>query len=121
MVQKTGDAYSSPGQNSFYNYIQHKEIYLEYPFSANKDTEKPFLIKELAKQRALDIKSILRPSSYACYQNNMEKYILPYIGEMPASLFNANVLSEILAFLKQENDIKKLVKKNLFHNTHFTL
>lgn len=51
----------------------------------------------------------------------MEKYILPYIGEMPASLFNTDILSEILAFLKQENDIKKLAKKNLFHNTHFTL
>lgn len=114
MVQKTGDAYSSPWQNSFYNYIQHKEIYLEYPFSANKDTEKPFLIKELAEQWVLDIKSTLRPSSYACYQNNMEKYILPYIGEMPASLFNADVLSEILAFLKQENDIKKDGKEEPF-------
>ena len=114
MVQKTEDAHSSSEQNSFYNYIQHKEIYLEYPFSANKDTEKPFLIKELAEQWALDIKSTLRPSSYACYQNNMEKYILPYIGEMPASLFNANVLSEILAFLKQENDIKKAGKEELF-------
>ena len=114
MVQKTEDAYSSPWQNSFYNYIQHKEIYLEYPFSANKDTEKPFLIKELAEQWALDIKSTLRPSSYACYQNNMEKYILPYIGEMPASLFNADVLSEILAFLKQENDIKKAGKEEPF-------
>lgn len=44
----------------------------------------------------------------------MEKYILPYIGEMPASLFNANVLSEILAFLKQENDIKKAGKEEPF-------
>lgn len=114
MVQKIGDAYSSPEQNSFYNYIQHKEIYLEYPFSANKDTEKPFLIKELAEQWALDIKNTLRPSSYACYQNNMEKYILPYIGEMPASLFNADVLSEVLAFLKQENDIKKAGKEEPF-------
>lgn len=114
MVQKTGDAYSSPLQNSFYNYIQHKEIYLEYPFSANKDTEKPFLIKELAEQWALDIKNTLRPSSYACYQNNMEKYILPYIGEMPANLFNADILSEILAFLKQENDIKKAGKEEPF-------
>ena len=32
MVQKTGDTYNAPGQNSFYNYIHHKEIYLEYPF-----------------------------------------------------------------------------------------
>lgn len=114
MVQKTENAHSSSEQNSFYNYIQHKEIYLEYPFSANKNTEKPFLIKELAEQWALDIKSTLRPSSYACYQNNMEKYILPYIGEMPASLFNADVLSEVLAFLKQENDIKKAGKKEPF-------
>ena len=114
MIQKAEDAYSSPGQNSFYNYIQHKEIYLEYPFSANKDTEKPFLIKELAEQWALDIKSTLRPSSYACYQNNMEKYILPYIGEIPVDFFNADVLSEILSFLKQENDIKKAGKEEPF-------
>ena len=44
----------------------------------------------------------------------MEKYILPYIGEIPASLFNADILSEILAFLKQENDIKKTGKEESF-------
>lgn len=114
MVQKTGDVYSNSQQNSFYNYIQHKEIYLEYPFSGSKDADEPFLIKELAEKWTSDIKDTLRPSSYACYQNNMEKYILPYIGEMPATLFNADILSEILAFLKQENDIKKSSKEEPF-------
>lgn len=111
MEQKTGNAYANLQQNSFYKYIKHKKIHLEYPFSNNKDIEKPFLIRELAEQWALDIKSILRPSTYACYQKNIEKYILPYIGEMPASLFNADILSDILIFLKQKNNAKSL-KKN---------
>lgn len=107
MLQESKNIYIDTAKNNLPNSSRHKEIYLEYPFSSNKDVEKPFLIKELAEQWISDIKNILRPSSYACYQNNMEKYILPYIGEMPVCTFNADILSKVLVLLKQENNIKR--------------
>lgn len=75
----------------------HKEIYLEYPFN-----EKPLRIKELAELWLKDIKNIMRPSSYARYLKHMEKYILPYAGEMQAALFDADALSVMLAVLEKE-------------------
>lgn len=87
MLQKTTDIYTGV----------HKEIYLEYPFH-----EKPLLIKELADMWLKDIKNIMRPSSYASYKTHMEKYIIPYIGEIQATLFSANTLSEILTTLEKK-------------------
>ncbi len=54
------------------------------------------LIKELAELWFLDIKSIMRPSSYAVYQSYASKYILPYIGNIQADVFNADMLSSLL-------------------------
>lgn len=87
MLQQTTDIYTS----------LHKEIYLEYPFHG-----KPLFIKELADMWLKDIKNIMRPSSYARYKTHMEKYIIPYAGEVQAALFNANTLSEILTTLEKK-------------------
>lgn len=57
------------------------------------------LVQELAELWFLDIKSVMRPSSYALYQNYARKYILPHIGGMPAADFNASILSEVLSNL----------------------
>ena len=54
------------------------------------------LIKELAELWFLDIKNIMRPSSYAIYQNYANKYILPHIGSIQADMFNADMLSSLL-------------------------
>lgn len=75
----------------------HKEIYLEYPFH-----EKTLLIKELADMWLKDIKNIMRPSSYARYKTHMEKYIIPYAGEIQTALFSANTLSKILTTLEKK-------------------
>lgn len=57
------------------------------------------LIKELAGLWFMDIKDIMRPSSYALYQSYADKYILPYIGEMPADSFDTGILSDLLGRL----------------------
>lgn len=75
----------------------HKEIYLEYLSDG-----KPLLVKELAGLWLKEIKNTMRPSSYARYQKHMEKYILPYAGEIQAALFNADALSEMLAVLEKK-------------------
>lgn len=54
------------------------------------------LIKELAELWFFDIKNIIRPSSYAVYQNYASKYILPYIGNIQVDMFNADMLSSLL-------------------------
>ncbi|MCI9078401.1 MAG: tyrosine-type recombinase/integrase [Lachnospiraceae bacterium] len=54
------------------------------------------LIKELAELWFLDIKKIMRPSSYAVYLSYANKYILPHIGNMQADTFNAEILSSLL-------------------------
>ncbi len=64
---------------------------------------KKILINELAELWLLDIKNIMRPSSYAVYQNYTRKYILPYIGSMRADSFNADRLSEVLNSLYTGN------------------
>jgi len=65
----------------------------------------PLLIKELAELWLMDVKDILRPSSYARYQNCTSKYILPYIGEMDSYVFGKNDLSAMLGRLAgQENE-----------------
>ena len=38
----------------------------------------------------------MRPSSYAIYQSYANKYILPYIGNIQADMFNADILSSLL-------------------------
>lgn len=57
------------------------------------------LIKELAGLWFMDIRDIMRPSSYALYQSYADKYILPHIGKMPADSFNAGILSDLLCRL----------------------
>ncbi len=59
------------------------------------------LIKELAELWLDDIKDVLRPSSYALYQNYTSKYILPYIGKEKSSTFNKEDLSGMLGILKE--------------------
>lgn len=58
--------------------------------------QQQILIKELAELWFLDIKNIMRPSSYAIYQSYANKYILPYIGNIQADMFNADILSSLL-------------------------
>lgn len=65
------------------------------------------LVQELAELWFLDIKSVMRPSSYALYQNYAKKYILPHIGGMPAAGFNASILSEVLRSLYTGNNGKE--------------
>lgn len=53
-------------------------------------------IKELAELWFTDIKNIMRPSSYAIYKGYASKYILPYIGNIQAGMFNTSMLSSLL-------------------------
>jgi len=78
MPGTTGTPYLHPGENTCHGGI---------------------LIKELAKLWFMDIKSIMRPSSYALYQSYADKYILPHIGGMAADSFNAGILSKLLGRL----------------------
>ena len=78
MLQKPESAYTMPQEENIYGINQHKEIYLEYPSYNRTGNSGSFLIKELAGLWLDDIKNILRPSSYARYQNYAYKYIFPY-------------------------------------------
>ncbi len=82
-------------------YIHTKESIYNDKFSYGLNNK--ILISELAESWFLDIKDIMRPSSYALYQSYTEKYILPYIGAMRADRFNAGVLSELLGRLCKGN------------------
>ena len=53
-------------------------------------------IKEFAELWFTDIKNIMRPSSYAIYKGYASKYILPYIGNIQAGMFNTSMLSSLL-------------------------
>ena len=82
-------------------YIHIKESIYNDKFSYGLNNK--ILINELAELWFLDIKDIMRPSSYALYQSYAKKYILPYIGTMRADRFNADVLSELLGRLCKGN------------------
>lgn len=82
-------------------YIHIKESIYNDKFSYGLNNK--ILISELAELWFLDIKNIMRPSSYALYQSYAKKYILPYIGAMSADRFNADVLSELLGRLCKGN------------------
>lgn len=82
-------------------YIHIKESIYNDKFSYGLNNK--ILISELAELWFLDIKNIMRPSSYALYQSYAKKYILPYIGAMSADRFNADVLSELLGRLCKSN------------------
>jgi len=88
MPQKTEKIYINLKKD-----VNCEEIYLV------SGGEKPFLVKELAECWLHNIKNIMRPSSFARYQNYSDKYILPYIGEMSCSAFDRNALSAMLSFL----------------------
>jgi len=82
-------------------YIHIKESIYKDKFSYGLNNK--ILINELAELWLLDIKDIMRPSSYALYQSYAKKYILPYIGGMKAECFNADMLSELLGSLYRGN------------------
>ena len=102
MSQKPESVYVMPPEENIYGINKHKEIYLQYPSCDRAGNSRPFLIKELVGLWLDDIRSILRPSSYARYQNYAYKYIFPYIGEMPACNFDGSILSSTLAFIQAE-------------------
>lgn len=69
------------------------------PQKAKKDYGQ-LLIKDLAQLWLIDIKNVLRPSSYAIYQNYTSKYILPCIGEKKSGAFKKEDLSSMLGILQ---------------------
>ncbi len=86
-------------QNSYANAEENKIQSITYQEGFSSDTlccHSQLLIKELAELWFLDIKKIMRPSSYAVYQSYANKYILPYIGNIQADMFNADMLSSLL-------------------------
>ncbi len=60
----------------------------------------PFLVKDLAESWLLNIKETIKPSAYARYKNYAGKYILPYVGNMQADVFDKTALSAVLALLR---------------------
>ncbi len=58
------------------------------------------LIRDLAELWLIDIKNVLRPSSYALYQSYASKYILPYIGGKKSGTFKKEDLSAMLGILQ---------------------
>ncbi len=108
MTQKMENTYIFQQKDDFYADSAHKEIYMEYPFShsvkmVNNEINKQLLIRELAELWLINIQNVLRPSSYARYQAYTSKYILPYIGELKAGVFNKEDLSALLGFLQAGN------------------
>lgn len=86
-------------QNSYANKEENKIQSITYQEGFSSDTlccHSQLLIKELAELWFLDIKKIMRPSSYAVYQSYANKYILPHIGNIQADMFNAEILSSLL-------------------------
>lgn len=59
------------------------------------------LISELAELWLGNVKEMLKPSSYAVYQNYTSKYIIPYIGKEKSSSFGKEALSEMLGILQE--------------------
>ncbi len=102
MSQKPESVYVMPPEENIYGINKHKEIYLQYPSCDRAGNSRPFLIKELVGLWLDDIRSILRPSSYARYQNYAYKYIFPYIGEMPVCNFDGNILSVTLGLIQSK-------------------
>lgn len=108
MTQKMENTYILQQKDDFYADSAHKEIYMEYPFShsvkkVSSEINKQLLIRELAELWLTNIQNVLRPSSYARYQAYTSKYILPYIGELKAGVFNKEDLSVLLGFLQAGN------------------
>ena len=108
MTQKMENTYILQQKDNFYADSAHKEIYMEYPFShsvkkVSSEINKQLLIRELAELWLTNIQNVLRPSSYARYQAYTSKYILPYIGELKADVFNKEDLSALLGFLQAGN------------------
>lgn len=81
-----------------------REIYAGYPFY---DPEKPFLVKDLAESWFLDIKDIMRPSTYDRYHSYASKFILPYVGQMRAEIFDKTALSAMLGLLRAGHSQKE--------------
>lgn len=84
-------------QNSYINVEESKGMVYQEGFSSGfLCCHSEILIKELAELWFLDIKEIMRPSSYAIYQRYVGKYILPYIGSIRADMFNEEILASLL-------------------------
>ncbi len=76
------------------------DIHMRYPEYPFYDPEKPFLVKDLAESWFLDIKDSMRPSTYDRYHSYAKKFILPYVGQMRAEVFDKTALSAMLALLR---------------------
>ena len=100
-------------------YIHIKESIYNGKFSYGLNNK--ILISELAELWFLDIKDIMRPSSYAIYQSYAKKYILPYIGSTRADSFNADRLSELLGSLYKGNTGNKEKETALSQYTVYLL
>lgn len=105
-----------PDQKS---YIHIKESIYKDKFFYGLNNK--ILISELAELWFLDIKDIMRPSSYAIYQSYAKKYILPYIGSTRADSFNADRLSELLGSLYKGNTGNKEKETALSQYTVYLL
>lgn len=82
----------------------NKGIHVKHPFY---EQEGPFLVKDLAERWLLDIKDILKASVYTRYHNYVEQYILPYVGNMRAIVFDKTALSAMLALLRAGHSQKE--------------
>ncbi len=91
MCETTQNIYKNMEENKYQNRVCQEGV-----SSGVLCCKQQILIRELAELWFLDIKNIMRPSSYAIYQSYSSKYILPYIGNMQADTFNANILSSLL-------------------------
>lgn len=99
MHQKTEDVYAGLQANK-----SHKEMSIKYPFYGQEEL---FLVKDLAENWLIDIKDILKPSAYTRYRGYVEKYILPYVGNMRAVVFDKTALSAMLALLQAGHSQKE--------------
>lgn len=99
MPRETWNPYAEPQKN-----MHGSEVHTRYPLY---DLEKPFLVKDLAESWFLDIKDIMRPSTYDRYHSYANKFILPYVGQMRAEVFDKTALSAMLALLRAGHSQKE--------------
>lgn len=79
--------------------LRRKGVCFHMKYLFYSQTE-PFLVKDLAESWLLNIKDTIKPSAYARYKKYAGKYILPYVGNMQADVFDKTALSAVLALLR---------------------
>ena len=101
MPHETWDIYGSRQQD-----MLGKKAHKGYsaPFYGE---EAPFLVKDLAESWFLDIKDTMSMSTYDRYHKYVEKFILPYVGNMRAEVFDKTALLAMLALLRGGHSQKK--------------